>query len=548
MSRLAVSFLLLFGVAAFGAERLTPNSPIVLRSVDRAADYLKKNGIQEKRLGGRALVAFALYKAGINPETDPFIQGTLEDVRKVVAEDGKVTITDHIYTAGIIILFLAEIDPDRYRRELTAMGRFLHEHQRSDGSWTYLTSGTADAYPSGDMSMTQYGAMGFWTLHQIGYDVSGEAVDRMGRWLTSVQNPEGAYAYQTRISPDLRQVSWERLTLPMTAAGLASVYVCRDLYGFNGQNRRQENVHEAFRERLEEFGDASLGNYRLTVRREAFAGVQMKGNAWMERNFNTISPSTEFFYYYLYALERYGAFRELAEDKYHESPPWYNRAATALLEKQAEDGSWTGSRHELGGPVDTAYAILFLLRSTTRSFEKWKAPNLFSGGNLRGGRGLPKSTDDIRIEDGVVVSLSEMGSAEQLLERLGKIQNTDEDTLAQLAELPAEDIENLLNKNKARIKKMVGHPVAVQRFAAVNLLGRSGDVSNVPALIYALTDPDPDVAEAAQKALLRISRQPKVETLPKPGDPDYEHRLNTVIKRWKDWYRTIDPDVLFEER
>ena len=548
MRPFVIVFFFLIGITAFGAEKLTPKSPVVLQSVERAVAFLKTNGIKEQRLGGRALVALALLKAGVDPETDPFIQGTIKEVQKAFSTDGTVTISDHIYTAGLLILFLAELDPDHYRGELIALGRFLHTHQRRDGSWTYLTSGPADNYPAGDMSMTQYGAMGLWTLNQIGIDISGNAVDRLGRWLTSVQNPEGAYAYHTSVSPDFRQVSWNGPTLSMTAAGLASLYVCRDLYGFDDRNRRSDGVHEAFREHSEEVADVPLRDYRLSVRKEMFTVAQMKGNAWMERNSHTIAPSTDFFYYYLYALERYGAFKELAENKPLESPAWYNRAATVILTKQAGNGSWTGSRHELSVPVDTAFAVLFLLRSTRLSFDKWKPPNIFGGGNLRGGRGLPRSTDDLRIEDGVVVSLSEIGSAEQLLERLGDLQDTDEETLARLTELSTEDIESLLKRNRTKIRKMVGHKTGAQRFAAVNLLGKSGDASNAPALIYALTDPDHDVAEAAQQALLRLTRQPKSDPLPKPEEANFERQMTAIINRWKEWYRTIDPDALFEER
>ena len=547
MKRFAAAFILLFGLPSFGAEGLTPKSPAVLHSVDRAAAFLRQKGGEERRLGGRALVALALYKAGADPEREPIIQGTIAEIQKAIADDGTVTITDHIYTAGIFILLLAEIDPDLYRRELTALGRFLHTHQRKDGSWTYLTNGSADAYPTGDMSMTQYGAMGLWTLHQVGIDVPGEAVDRLARFLVLAQNPEGAYAYQTGISPDLK-VTWTNPTLSMTAAGMASVYVCRDLCGFNGQIFTSAGIHEAFTERPDDTAHSLLRGYRFNVRKEAFLPIQARGNTWMERNFDPVNPSMNFFYYYLYAVERYGAFKELAENKPLESPPWYNKAARVLLDKQAADGSWSGSRSDIGTGIDTAYAVLFLLRSTRQSFEKWKEPNFFDGGNLRGGRGLPTSTDDVRIEDGVVVSLSEMGNAEQLLQRLGNIQNTDEETLYRLAELPTEEVENLLKRNKTKIKLMVGHEIAAQRFAAVNLLGKSGDVSNAPALIYALTDPDPDVAEAAQKALLRLTRQLKSETLPKPEEPNFDHQMNAILKRWKDWYRTIDPDALFEER
>jgi len=545
MQRLAVVFIVLLGLPTLGAEGLTPKSPAVLQSVDRAVEFLKRNGAGERRLGGRALVAFALCKAGVGQDGEPIIQGVIADIQKTVAEDESVTITEPIYTAGIVILFLAEIDPDRYRRELVAMGQFLQVNQRKDGSWTYLTSGTADAYPTGDMSMTQYGAMGFWTLNQIGIDVSGEAVDRLTHFLMAAQNPEGGYAYQTKISPDSK-VNWSRVSLSMTGAGMAGVYVCRDLCGFNGQNFKSGDIHEAFSERPD--GSSSLRDYRLTVRKEEFSAVQTKGNAWMERHFDPVDPSMDFFYYYLYALERYGAFKELAENKPLESPPWYNKTATVLLEKQAADGSWKSSRNETGACVDTAYAVLFLLRSTMRSFEKWKEPNFFGGGNLRGGRGLPKSTDDVKVEDGSVVSLSEMGNAEQLLERLENIQNTDEEALRRLAELPVDDIESLLKRNRTKIRKMVGHEVSAQRFAAVTLLGKSGDVSNGPALIYALTDPDHDVAEAAQRALLRLTRQLRPEPLPRPNEPNFELQRDAILQRWKDWYRTIDPDAIFEER
>ena len=548
MRQFVFAFSLLFVLSTFGAEGLTPQSPIVLQTVERAVDFLKKNGSREQRLGGRALIALALFKAGVDPETDQTIRGTIADIQKAVADDGTITVSDPIYTAGIIILLLAEIDPARYHRELVAMGRFLQTHQRSDGSWTYLTAGKADAHPAGDMSMTQYGTMGLWTLHQIGIDVSGNAVDRLGRWLTLVQNPEGAYAYHTSVSSDFKQIHWNGPTLGMTAAGMASVYVCRDLFGLNGQNRQWEEVHEAFREHSADDGDVPLRSYRLNVRKEMFSGVQMKGNAWMNRNINQITPTVNFFFYYLYALERYETFKELAEKKSFESPPWYNKMITVLLDTQTENGSWVGVHRDLPPPIDTAYAVLFLLRSTKRSFEKWKEPNIFDGGNLRGGRGLPRSTDDLKIEDGVVVSLSEMGNAEQIMDRLDTLRDTDEETLIRLAELPAEDIENLLKRNKAKLKTMVGHETAAQRFAAVNLLGKSGDVSNVPALIYALTDPDHSVAEAAQKALLRLTRQPKLQPLPKPEEPNFERQMTVLINRWKEWYRTIDPDAVFEDR
>ena len=537
--------LMFFGSVLFG-QGLTPESPQVARSVQKAVEFLKTNGVRESRLGGRALAAMALVKAGVDPE-HPFIAHTISDIKKAVASDGTITITDHIYTAGIIVLFLGELDTDLYRRELDAFCRYLHKNQRRDGAWTYLTSGTADNYPSGDMSMTQYGAMALWTLHQFGFNVSGENANRLGRWLSLAQHPDGAYGYQTRISDGGKNVSRDPAKLSMTAAGMASVYLCYDLFGYNGKEARnipEDEIPDAF-SAVNDFMNGEtrfqpVDGYRFTVRENMFKMLQQRGNIWLDKHFFPVTTQTEYFYYYLYAFERYAAFRELAEKKHHESPPWYDKTAVFLLSNQKENGCWQGN---IGEVVDTAYAVLFLLRSTNRTFEKIRSPNRYGGGNLLGGRGLPKLTDQLKIEDGQVISLSEIADSGRLMDNLADLEETDEKALAQLAELPADEVEELLQKNKTKMKRLIGHENAERRHAVVKMFAKSGDVSNAPALIYALTDPNPEIAQAALDALNRLARIPVPEKL--PTDP---RQLNRLIDHWKEWYRKIDPDVLFEER
>ncbi len=529
------------------AAGLTPKSPEVLAAVQRAVTFLEREGPRESRLGGKALIAMALLKAGAT-EDHPMIQDTVKGIRASISTDKGVQISDHIYTAGLVVLFLGDLAPDRYRPELDAYARFLLQNQRTDGSWTYLTSGSADKYPSGDMSMTQYGVMALWTLHQLGFDIPGERINRVGRWLVSVQDPEGGYAYQTTVKGNFESVSWSGVRLSMSTAGMASVYVCRDLFGYNNGPRpgEEETVHEAFREvPREDGGFRSVDNFRFTIPKSTFDGVQNRGNRWLAKHFYPITTSTQYFFYYLYALERYGAFRELTEMKINPSPDWYNDTAAFLLEKQGKDGSWNGN---LGKPVDTAYAVLFLLRSTRRTFDKIAGPNRFGGASLQGGRGLPKLTDDVKIEDGRVVSLAEMTSPEQLMERLAQLDDTDDEALAVLAELPADEVENFLKRNKSEIKKLVGHPKAERRLASIILLGKSGEVGNVPTLIYALTDPDPEVAQAALEALHRLARKPVTPKLPTGTDLESRRNRQEIIDLWKTWYRRIDPDVRFEER
>jgi len=57
-------------------------------------------------------------------------------------------------------------------------------------------------------------------------------------------------------------------------------------------------------------------------------------------------------------------------------------------------------------------------------------------------------------------------------------------------------------------------------------------------LIYALSDPVPDVVRAANEALLRISRNPSLVRLPdNPTDSD----RRAVIEKWKAWYQAVRP-------
>lgn len=549
--RFLAIILLLTSTSASRAKDLTPKSPEVSTAIEKAVRFLQTEGPKENRLGGQALICMALVKAGVEPD-HPFVVDTVKRIQAAIPTDGGVNITDHIYTAGLITMFLADLDADKFRRELDALGKYLEKHQRTDGSWTYLTQGTADNYPSGDMSMTQYAVMALWTLHQERFEISPQRIERAAVWLVSVQNQEGAYAYQTTVSKGFtgepgQQISWNGVRLSMSAAGMASVYVSRDLLGFNRRNREaNDKIHEAFTEVKTEEPDApAFGDFKFSVPKSRFDAVQGRGNRWLERHFYPITSSTEYYFYYLYALERYGAFRELAENKHFESPPWYDRTAKYLLENQAENGSWAGN---LGAAIDTAYAVLFLLRSTRRTFDKIAPSRTFGGGELIGGRNLPKLTDDIKVRDGQIVSLAEITNSEQLLQRLAEMDEVDDETISRLAELPDEEMDAILHKERGTLQTLVAHPNAEKRLAAVSILRRSGDLSSAPALIFALDDPDPAVAQAALDALNRLDRRPTKENMPKDNEPLYRIRRQEILDHWKNWFRQIDPEAVFETR
>ena len=115
--------------------------------------------------------------------------------------------------------------------------------------------------------------------------------------------------------------------------------------------------------------------------------------------------------YYLYALERYQSFRELAEGRSDPDHNWYDDGVEHLARIQTQKGSWTG----MGGPeVSTAFAVLFLTRSTQRAIQKAG----YGEGRLTGGRGLPSSVANVQVKRGKIVSTPLGGSVADALAAL----------------------------------------------------------------------------------------------------------------------------------
>jgi len=80
------------------------------------------------------------------------------------------------------------------------------------------------------------------------------------------------------------------------------------------------------------------------------------------------------------------------------------------------------------------------------------------------------------------------------------------------------------------------------RLVAVRALGRSADYDSIPSLIYALTDPDPKIVRASNDGLRFIARKIEGYSLP---DKYTENDRQGLIKRWKDWYKSVDPAAIF---
>jgi len=179
----------------------TPESPEVRQAVDRAVKFLESDAADDGRLGAA-------------------IQGRLGNMDPHGLEID-------IYSTGLSIIFLCELDPSKYRPEIECLLEYLRLRQKPHGGWGYPDRET------GDTSMTQYGVLSSWEATQAGFVVPRQMILAVTLWLLKTQDPSGGFGYQGVVSPTFRPVRQKRVTLGLTAAGLGSAYICADLLGLS---------------------------------------------------------------------------------------------------------------------------------------------------------------------------------------------------------------------------------------------------------------------------------------------------------------------------
>ncbi len=132
-------------------------------------------------------------------------------------------------------------------------------------------------------------------------------------------------------------------------------------------------------------------------------------------------------YYYLYGLERYKSFQESFDASDDQSPQWYNDGYAFLAKGQGPDGGWAGY---CGPECDTAFATLFLLRSTQRSMCA-----RLGEGTLLAGRGLPNNLARAKLHNGQLIVEQVHTRVDELL---SMIDDRNEGVLDDLARDPTQ--------------------------------------------------------------------------------------------------------------
>jgi hypothetical protein len=475
------------------------------------------------------LIGLAFLKAG-KPD-HPRVKEALAECRTQMM----TPMPDYLdmYSNGLAIILMCEVSPKIYAREIDWYLAKLKQRQKDHGGWGY------EAAVTGDTSQTQYAALSYWEAHRRGFKLEGDSVEKLADWLMRTQSAEGCWGYQGQLSNDSQPALQFDTNCSMLAAGLGSTYICADLLGAKASDATQAigpaapAVPAALRPVEQKSAAAASPKFRpqrTSIPR--LIDTINHAHDWMKKNFEIDIGSKAF--YYLYGLERYKSFQEAFEGIVDEDPEWYNAGYRFLAKVQRPDGSWSGY---CGDECDTAFSVLFLLRSTQMSIRA-----RLGEGMLLAGRGLPTNLARAKLRNGQVIVEQVHTKVDELLSMLD---DQDEAALDELARDPSQlVVEQVDEKSARRLQQLVRGGEPQVRLLAVRALGRTGDLDYVPTLLYALTDPDERVVLQARDGLRFISRN-----FDGYGPPDQftDDQRYQALDQWKKWYLALRPTAVLEK-
>jgi hypothetical protein len=248
--------------------------------------------------------------------------------------------------------------PKEVEERIREMVRWIVEKQ-SEFVWRYpgaLGDGVAQ-----DLSNTQYALLALQAAGRCGIEAPAGTYRRALEYLIATQEPDGPEeprwienpAYEPggedRYGPFLpagkcKARGWRyfaqagiAVTGSMTTAGVACLAIAKE------RLRALESLDAETTHKI----DRSMED----------------GLAWLARNFAVDKNPGQggWHYYYLYGLERVGAFTGLVHIGRHD---WYRQGAEYLLGTQTTDGSWPGAGEHEEAIIQTCFALLFLKRAT----------------------------------------------------------------------------------------------------------------------------------------------------------------------------------------
>lgn len=516
---------------------VNPDSPEVKAILDKAFKYLET--ADDPRLGGKCLIALAFLKNGVD-ENHPKIDIAVKACQAATKPEA-IEIKNDIYSTGIAIIFLCTLNPSKYAPEIIKLRDSLVARQKPHGGWGYPERET------GDTSMTQYGVLSYWEVSKVGLGLNQETTEKVANWIIRTQDPGGNWGYQGKEAtieeeegkkPKIELVKQDSAKLSMTAAGMGCTYMVADLLKLSElTTERDSRLPPALRPVWRAQAQVALTD---KVELRLIRAAQERGRSWMGKNYKIDPPG--FTFYYLYGLERYQSFLEAAEGRFVKEPRWYNEGYAYLKKAQQEDGSWKGTNDNIVA-ADTAFATLFLLRSTKKAIERSKA---YGEATLVSGRELPGNQQDVAIRSGRIVQTKVNATAAQLIEIMHSPEHRAFRAVTGDVELLRERVAAMKPTEQTphltRLRSLVLNGVSDGRLAAVKVLGQLRDLGAAEALIAALGDADWRVVQAADDSLRNIGRVVSPSAI---GDQASKQARADAIQVWKRWLLNIRPDAEF---
>lgn len=537
------------------ATAYTPDDPEVQAMVDRGIKYLE--GLSETDLNLKAygdpegqpmLIGYAHFKAVNDPDARLVkigVTNALAYVQRIRNNGGALNPKPHSkanYEVCVAIMLLAEVDARKYADEINLLANALWPQQKPHGGYGY------HGEPHGDTSQVQYVSLAMWTLDRAGFKLEYDRVGRMIEWIVRVQDPTGYWTYKPEMPPGRGLANQPKNLLSVTtclAAGSAALIaadVLRQWGATTGLEETIEGLPKAIKRSLldpDEEQKQMLARKRAT---KASAETIMASLSRMD-DYRTKNPfkrtsSPDWYYYMLYTLERYESFMELATSSASPSPAWYVDGVNSLKKLQDKSGAWGVSDPSYtSAPVSTAFAVLFLIRSTK------KAIGTPSQGTVAGGFGLPDDTSKIVVSGTQIKGETPTAAVTDLLSLLEDdgLDKFDEQSIPE--DLKLETDPQRRRQQLDRLERLVRGSQSWQaRRVAARLLGSSDDLSVVPALIFALSDPDTVVRRSAVDGLRFISR--RFNDFDLPDKPDAQ-QIRRAQQEWRQWYQSIYPGYVF---
>lgn len=507
-------------------------------AISKGRAYLRGVVHTEGDRGRRGLGTLALLKSGEKPDT-PHMQMLIEKLRGEVADVIRDTGNEHTYTVGIYLMALVAAGESKYISEIEILANHLIESQNPNGSWDYVNQKT------GDTSQSQYVLLGLWEAKNAGVDVPDQVWDNALLWHIKTQQKDGGFNYRPT---DTNGTG----THTMTTAALGSLLICNLQLPHLAVLQKRKKGSGGY-DLLIPVPKPGEKKVEFKVTSEMSQESLVRAQAWLTRNMTLTNPTTKFYYYY-YALERYAALLStVTKTKQNRigNQDWHSAGGNILVREQKSNGAWSKDYTEI---VDTAFALMFLGRTTEKRLETIKFKQL-GAGQMVGGRGIP--TSDAPSADTLGKQSSRYRDAyktdfEDLLKAFDdpdKFQ-VDEGVVAKAETLPPDKLIKQFRGNLQKLRLMCRDERPEARRLALWALARSRDYRVIPVLVYGLADPDDDVYADARECLRYISRRMDAFGLP-PERPDRE-ALAEGMERAMDWFHEfhvdVEPDQEFDEK